>query len=171
MLLDFSPTSTSVLTPHDPRYSHAIFALENLSSIAVGPEDAGQLIDLLPGADDFSPVEVVSSSSPDRLEAAVGLRRLHHGRQGSAPPHASGTVPPTCGTCSQAFPPLRSLLGDVSDVDLQRSTIVDDLRQTLRRMNHQAQQRQVDLVQLVDTLLMPPSPTEMLSCPLTKRTR
>ena len=143
----------------------------NLASSAVGPGNASPLIDSLPGAVNVPPVISVSSSSPDRLEAAVGLRRLHPGRQGSAPPNASGTVPPTCGNFSQAFPPLRSLVGDVSDVDLQRSTIVDDLRQTLRRMNHQAQQRQVDQVQLVDTLLMPPSPTEMLSCPLTKRTR
>ena len=46
----------------------------NLSSSAVGPGDASQLIDLLLGAADFSPVEVDTPSLPDQLEAAMGLQ-------------------------------------------------------------------------------------------------
>ena len=50
-------------------------------------------------------------------------------------------VPPHCGPCMQASSPSRIRFGDVSDADYQSSTIVADLRRTLRRMDYQAQQR------------------------------
>ena len=50
-----------------------------LFSYALGPGVTSQLIDLLIGAAYFSLDGVASSTSPNRLEAAVGLQRLQHG--------------------------------------------------------------------------------------------
>ena len=134
-----------------------------MSSSDVGPGDASQLIDLLLGAADFSPVEVVTPSLPDQLEAAMGLQRLQPGHQSSTPPDSSRTVPPPCGPYSQVSSPSRFCLGDVSDVVYQSSTMDADRRQTPIRMVHQAQQREIDLAQIFATLLETPRPQLVVS--------
>ena len=127
-----------------------------LFSYALGPGVTSQPIDLLPGADDLSLGDVASSSSSDRLEAAVGLQRLQPGHQGSLSIASSGMMPPHCAPCSQASSPSRSRFVDVSDVDVESSTIIANLRRTLRSIDHQSQQREVDLVRIVATLLDTP---------------
>ena len=49
-------------------------------------------------------------------------------------------------------------VGDVSDVDVESSTIVADLCRTLRRLEQQARQREVVLVRIVAKLLETPRP-------------
>ena len=63
---------------------------------------------------------------------------------------------PPCGPCSQASSLSKPRLGDVLDVDVKVSTIVADLRQTLRLVDHQDQQRKVDLLWIVAKLLETP---------------
>ena len=139
-------------------FSCSALCQTNLSTSAVGPGVTSQPIDLLPGADDLSLGDVASSSSSDRLEAAVGLQRLQPGHQGSLSIASSGMMPPHCAPCSQASSPSRSRFVDVSDVDGESSTIIANLRRTLRSIDHQSQQREVDLVRIVATLLETPRP-------------
>ena len=62
-------------------------------------------------------------------------------------------MPPAYDPCSQVTLPISSRLGDVADVDVKILTIRNHLRWTLRIMNQQAQQREVDLVKIVAPLL------------------
>ena len=125
----------------------------NLASSAVGPGNASPLIDSLPGAVNVPPVIFVSSSSPDRLEAAVGLQRLQPGHQDSPPPDSYETIPPCCGPCSQASSSFKGRLRDVSDVDVESSNSVADFRRTLRGMDHRTQQREVNLFRIIALFL------------------
>lgn len=61
-----------------------------MSSSAVDYRVVSPIIDLLSHADDLSPVDIASSSSPDRLEAAVDLQRLQPTYQGYTPLNRPG---------------------------------------------------------------------------------
>ena len=83
---------------------------------------------------------------------------MYPGHQVSLSIDSFGVMPPPCDPYSQVSSPSISHLGDVSDVDVEISTIIDDLRRTLRLMNHQAQKREVDMGGIVAILLETPRP-------------
>ena len=120
-------------------FTYSTVFLTNLSPNAANQKVTGQLFDLLSCAADLSPVDVVSSISPDRLKVAIGPQRFQPGHPGSLSIDSSGLMPTQWCPYLQDLKPSVSGIGDVSDINVEMSTIVTDLRRTLRHMVHQAQ--------------------------------
>ena len=88
----------------------------------------------------------------------MGLQRRHPDHRRFLSIESSGMTSTHCAHYSQASSPSRSRLGDCSNVDSINSTIVANLLLMLRRMDHQSQQIEINLVRIIATLLETPWP-------------
>jgi hypothetical protein len=123
-----------------------------LSSSPANPGFADQLPDLLHTAADDSTVDAASIDSGDRLDAAMGWKQLQPISQDPLVSDSSETASLSNDPrLAASFPSEASFRYD-SSADVDVSPVMADLRRTLRRRDHQYQQREFDLVRIIATL-------------------
>lgn len=98
---------------------------------AVDAGIASQLTDLLSSNADKVAVDIASSNISDRLDATVDLQRLRPDLHDFTPSESPRKAPLLPGSCLTASSLTKSRSRDDSDVGVEGSRVVDDLRRTL----------------------------------------